>query len=86
MMSQNKYIFNFSDVLESLLIKNEKIFYQGENFKKGCYLGITECGDITLFEYDNKDSLTPLNCGTPVLSKGLITQKYKQIFTRFELF
>ncbi len=80
-----KYSLTFDDVLKKTLVERNKGMFQGENFKRGCYLK-AEDDVLSLYEYRNKDSFIATNQGSPVISLGLLTQKYREIFTRQESF
>lgn len=81
------YELTFEEILKKTLVENNKGMFQGENFQKGCYLMLSDFDEsLMLYEYKDKDSFTSTMLGNPVISKGLITQKYREVFNRYELF
>lgn len=82
-----EYNLSFNDVIDNLLIKKNGSFYQGECFRKGCYISVSEhTNDVRLYEYEDEKSYILKDCGTPVLTSGFVKQKYKEVFTKADLF
>ena len=82
-MKNKEYTLSFKEVLEEIFNTNEKVkyWYQGENFKDGHFLKIDEDNNINLYCFD-EDSINAKNFGTPILSRGLYTQKYRRVCTQ----
>ena len=82
-MKNKEYTLSFKEVLEEIFSTNEKVkyWYQGENFKDGHFLKIDEDGNINLYCFE-EDFIGSKNFGTPILSRGLYTQKYRRVCTQ----
>ena len=77
-----EYDLSFEDVINEIFTENSG-WYQGENFKDGCFLESSESDIINLCYFsENKFGKQQL---TLVLSKSLLTQKYRRVFTQPEV-
>lgn len=82
-----EYNLTFQDVLQKTLSEGNKGMFQGEQFKRGVFLKLVENSDyIMLYEFKDKDDFSPKMPGTIVLSRGLFSQKYREVFNRQGLF
>lgn len=82
-----EYTLTFQEVLQKTLLEGNKGMFQGSEFKRGVFLKVSDFGDsLMLHEYKDKDDLFEHPLGNPVLSKGLISQKYREVFIRQDLF
>ena len=79
------YPLTFFDVVNEIFETGG--MYQGERFKNGYFISLGKStfsyNQIKLFRYDwNKGTCDEDN---PVLSKGLIEQRYREVFTKEEI-
>lgn len=79
------YELTFEEVVKKTLFEGNKGMFQGENFKRGCYLQ-ADNDVLSLYEYLLDDSICPEFMGSPIFSRGLLTQRYREVFTKQDLF
>lgn len=59
--------------------------YQGENFAEGVGFYVSHNGDVLIKSYSHNGDINP-HIEHATLYKNLFTQKYREVFTRQELF
>jgi hypothetical protein len=66
-------------------IFNEQGLYVGEDFAEGYCFEVTKTDTLCSVSYKSKDDILPIR-ENPIISKQLLKQDFKRVFTRQSLF